>query len=302
MRVTESETAVKAQRTIIEEMSGRVSDLEMKKRETSLAVDHLLGQVVERNDVELLRVIGDYHLRPAPGDDVKARIDELRSLIDRMGPINLAAIEEYEEQSERFEQLTAQKNDLEQALEDLERAISKMDKDSKRRFKETFQNVNETFQKIFPKLFNGGQARLELSDPNDLLGTGVDIIAQPPGKKLGSNELLSGGEKAMTAVSLLFAIFLHRPSPFCILDEVDAPLDEANVNRFVDMVHQMTDRSQFIFITHSKVTMEKSDALYGITMEEPGISKVVTVKLNNERFVTGENKNKAGGADTVVYA
>jgi chromosome segregation protein len=168
---------------------------------------------------------------------------------------------------------------VEQALEDLETAIARMNRESKRRFKETFEDVNNRFQEIFPKLFNGGRAHLALSDPEDLLTTGVEIVAQPPGKKLGNIDLLSGGEKALTAVSLLFAIFLHRPSPFCLLDEVDAPLDEANVGRFIDMVRRMTDRSQFILITHSKLTMERSDVLYGVTMEEPGISKLVSVKL-----------------------
>jgi chromosome segregation protein len=128
-------------------------------------------------------------------------------------------------------------------------------------------------------LFKGGQARLVLTDPDDMLNTGVDIVAQPPGKRLGNIELMSGGEKALTAVSLMLALFLHRPSPFCLLDEVDAPLDEANVGRFVEMVREMTGRSQFIIITHSKVTMEGADALYGVTMEEPGVSKLVSVRL-----------------------
>jgi chromosome segregation protein len=197
-----------------------------------------------------------------------------------MGSINLAAIDEFHTEQESFDVTTKQKEDLDQALEDLEKAISKMDKTSRRLFKETFDDVNQRFQKIFPDLFKGGSAQLKLSDPNDLLHTGVDIIARPPGKKPGNIELLSGGEKALTAVSLLFAIFLHRPSPFCILDEVDAPLDEANVDRFVNMLKTMTDRSQFIIITHSKLTMEKSDTLYGVTMEEAGISKMVSVRLN----------------------
>jgi chromosome segregation protein len=300
-QVSEAEESVKKERAVIDAVSKEVSEIDTREQKSGLAMEHCLNQVLERNDCDLLRVIGDYHMRDIPGEDIRARVDELKGLIDRMGPINLSAIQEFEEQNERFQQLSLQKTDLEAALADLEKAISKMDKDSRRRFKETFEDVNERFQKIFPKLFNGGHARLELSDPDDLLGTGVDIFAQPPGKKLGSNELLSGGEKALTAVSLLFAIFLHRPSPFCILDEVDAPLDEANVNRFVDMVHQMTDRSQFIFITHSKVTMEKSDALYGITMEEPGISKVVSVRLTDERRAAGGDHRRAPG-ETAVYA
>jgi chromosome segregation protein len=301
LRVSEAEEEIKKDRAGIEVMLKEAGEIDMAEQKSALAVDHLLNQVLERNDCELLRVIGDYHMREIPGEDVRARIDELKTLIDRMGPINLSAITEFEEQNERFEQLSVQKTDLENALLDLEKAISKMDKDSRRRFKETFDDVNERFQQIFPKLFNGGRANLALTDPNDLLSTGVEIFAQPPGKKVSSNEVLSGGEKALTAVSLLFAIFLHRPSPFCILDEVDAPLDEANINRFVDMVHQMTERSQFIFITHSKVTMEKSDALYGITMEEPGISKVVSVRLTDERKNLGGNHHRTDD-ETAVYA
>jgi len=168
---------------------------------------------------------------------------------------------------------------VEQALEDLESAIARMDKDSRRMFKETFDAVNEKFQEIFPRLFKGGHARLLLTDPDDMLTTGVDIVASPPGKKLSNIDLMSGGEKALTAVSLLFAIFMQRPSPFCLLDEVDAPFDEANVGRFVDMVREMADRSQFVIITHSKVTMEGADTLYGVTMQEPGISKMISVNL-----------------------
>ncbi len=283
LQVTEAEAGVKADRVVVDAISQQVSDMEMKKREAVLSIGHLLEQVDERNNCNLLRVIGDFHMRDEPGADVFSRVEELRKLINRMGPINLAAIDEFKAESERYEQLAGQKADLEQALEDLERAIAKMDRDSKRRFKETFEEVNARFKEIFPRLFKGGSAYLKLTDPDDMLLTGVEIIAQPPGKRVGSNELLSGGEKALTAVSLLFAIFLHRPSPFCILDEVDAPLDEANIARFVDMVHEMTDRSQFIIITHSKITMEKSDALYGITMEEPGISKLVSVKLTKTK-------------------
>ncbi len=301
-RVAEAEARIKLERTEIDTISKEVAHFEMEEQKSVLAIDHLLNQVAERNDVNLLRVLCDYHMRDIPGEDIRSRIEELKKLIDRMGPINLSAIEEFEKENEEFQQLSAQKADLENALADLEKAIAKMDRDSKRRFKESFDDINERFQQIFPKLFMGGHAHLELSDPDDLLATGVNIIAQPPGKKLGSNELLSGGEKALTAVSLVFAIFLHRPSPFCILDEVDAPLDEANINRFVDMVHQMTDRSQFIFITHSKVTMEKSDTLYGITMEEPGISKVVSVRLTDERNERGGHHYRNDGDGTAVYA
>jgi chromosome segregation protein len=279
MRLVEGERGLKERRRQVDEVAEKVAALRLDASQVELETSHLVEGVFERHRIELTRVLGDYHLRPLPGPDVKARIDELRGLIDRMGPINLGAIEEYQREEERYGVLTVQKTDLEQALEDLERAIARMDKDSRRRFKETFEDVNARFKEIFPRLFKGGRAELLLTDPEDLLASGVDIVAQPPGKRLGNIELMSGGEKALTAVSLLFAIFGHRPSPFCLLDEVDAPLDETNIGRFVDMVRSMTDRSQFIIITHSKVTMEKSDTLYGVTMEEPGVSKMLSVRL-----------------------
>jgi chromosome segregation protein len=197
-----------------------------------------------------------------------------------MGPVNLDATREHAEEKARLVFYTEQKADLEKALEDLRRAIAQMNRQSKKLFRETFDSINERFKILFPKMFHGGRAELHLTNPEDLLETGVEIIAQPPGKKLGNIELMSGGEKALTAVSLIFAIFQHKPSPFCILDEVDAPLDEANVTRYNELVREMTDRSQFILITHVKRTMQSCDVLYGVTMQEPGISRIVSVKVN----------------------
>jgi chromosome segregation protein len=157
-----------------------------------------------------------------------------------------------------------------------------MNRQSRVLFKETFEEVNERFKKMFPRMFGGGKAELKLTETEDLLEAGIEIIAQPPGKKLTSIELMSGGEKALTAVSLIFALFQYRPSPFCLLDEVDAPLDEANVGRYVEMIREMTDRSQFIVITHSKSTMQQADVLYGVTMETPGISKLVSVAMRKD--------------------
>ncbi len=280
-QVAEAEEELKTYRVLVDTIAKEISELKMEDRESGMEVEYLIDSVVERNDCNLLRVAGDYHMRSIPDEETKARAEDLKRLINRMGAINLTAIDEFESQSKRYTELTTQKDDLEQALEDLERAISQMDKESRRRFKETFEDVSRRFKEIFPRLFKGGKAELLLTDPSDMLQTGVDIVAQPPGKRLGNIELMSGGEKALTAVALLFSIFLHRPSPFCVLDEVDAPLDEANVDRFIDMVHQMTDRSQFIIITHSKQTMERSNTLYGVTMQEPGVSKMVSVRLSN---------------------
>jgi len=197
-----------------------------------------------------------------------------------MGPVNLDATREHEEEKKRLIFFVEQKADLEKSLEDLRRAIAQMNRESRRLFRHTFDAVNERFRVLFPKMFAGGKAELHLTNPEDLLETGIEIIAQPPGKKLGNIELMSGGEKALTAVSLIFAIFQHKPSPFCVLDEVDAPLDEANVTRYNELIREMTDRSQFILITHIKRTMQSVDVLYGVTMQEAGISRLVSVKVN----------------------
>lgn len=212
-------------------------------------------------------------------DALRNELVELNVRIEKLGPVNPAAEEEYEEARERHAYLGGQQSDLESALGDLEAAIRKMDKTSRDLFEETFHAVNQRFQEVFPALFNGGKARMELTEPDNLLETGIDIIVQPPGKRLQSMTLLSGGEKALSAVALIFAIFQLRPTPFCILDEVDAPLDEANVIRFAELVQRMAATSQFLVITHNKRTMEAAHTLYGVTMEEPGVSKIVGVRL-----------------------
>ena len=200
------------------------------------------------------------------------------------------AIKEYEELSERQEFLSKQHEDLTASLENLSKAIAKINRTSRQRFRRAFEMVNEQFQMLFPKLFNGGKAKLMLTDEENLLETGVEIIAQPPGKKLQSIMLLSGGEKALTAVALVFSIFLIKPSPFCLLDEVDAPLDDANIDRFNDLIRSMTPHSQFILITHNKRTMEQADLLYGVTMAERGVSKLVSVKLGVDKVGGGDNE------------
>jgi chromosome segregation protein len=253
--------------------------LALRDRELDLDLRRLLEQVAERHDMDLRHALIDYHHRDTPDPSVQSRVDELQRLISRMGTINLLAIEEFEEKSTRYEYLKGQKIDLEEALGQLERAIRKMNRESRKLFREAFEAVNLRFKKVFPELFAGGRAELKLSNPEDLLETGIEIIAQPPGKRLGNLELMSGGEKALTAVAMILAIFQYKPSPFCLLDEVDAPLDEANVGRYAEAIRQMTDRSQFIIITHSKRTMEFADMLYGVTMAEPGISNLVSVEL-----------------------
>jgi chromosome segregation protein len=275
------EAELKQLRDELELLDEVVRRHEMAAQRIGLEREHLMQNVRERfRGLDLRRVVGDYHMRLPPDAEQRRRIDELSQLIDRMGPVNLDAKAEHEDAERRFKDLNDQKVDIEKALIELEHAIKHMNKESRRRFKETFEAVNELFKKTFAKMFRGGRAELVLTDPDDLLGSGVDIVAQPPGKKLGNIELMSGGEKALTAVSLIFAIFQHRPSPFCILDEVDAPLDEANVARYNETVRAMTHSSQFILITHVKKTMSCSDVLYGVTMGEPGVSRIVSVKVN----------------------
>ena len=198
--------------------------------------------------------------------------------IARLGPINLAAIDEYKLQSERKVYLDAQNEDLEKALATLEGAIQKIDRETRNRFKETFDKMNAGLADLFPKVFGGGHASLELTD-DDILSTGVAIMARPPGKKNSTIHLLSGGEKALTAIALVFSIFQLNPAPFCMLDEVDAPLDDANVGRYARLVKAMSEKVQFIYITHNKIAMEMADQLMGVTMHEPGVSRLVSVDI-----------------------
>lgn len=278
----DQERNLKEIRARVEAAREELQTHEIARRENQIAMDHLLASTADKfRGVHLPHVVGDYHLRPPPDEMSRARIDELARLLERMGSVNLDAMREHADAEQRFVFYTTQKADLDKALADLQRAIGQMNRESRRLFEETFQAVNERFREIFPRMFRGGRGELRMTDPNDLLETGIDIVAQPPGKKLSNIELMSGGEKALTAVSLVFAIFQIKPSPFCILDEVDAPLDEANVARYNELVRSMTDRSQFILITHIKRTMQMVDVLYGVTMPEAGISKIVSVKIND---------------------
>ena len=212
----------------------------------------------------------------------RKKVKLLKRSIEELGPINLGSIQEFEQVSERHSFLTEQREDLFSAQETLHEVIKEMDEEMTIRFETTFNEIQRHFKVVFRELFGGGQADLILTDPTSLLDTGIDIIAQPPGKKLQNLSLLSGGERALTAIALLFAILHTRPVPFCILDEVEAALDEANVTRYSDYLKKFSNDTQFIVITHRKGTMEGADVLYGITMQESGISKLVSVKLEEE--------------------
>ena len=221
---------------------------------------------------------GDEPSQPRP--TVEIVIAQLREKVDRLGPVNMMAIDQFDELEQRYEFLTTQRTDLLDAIKATGEAIKRIDVTTSERFKDAFTAINEHFQGTFSTLFGGGRAGLVLLDESDLLESGVDIIAQPPGKRLQSIQLLSGGEKALTAMSLMFAIFKYRPSPFCLLDEIDAPLDDVNIGRFVDMLRGMQDYTQFVLVTHNRKTMEIADRLYGVTMEEPGVSKLISVRLS----------------------
>jgi chromosome segregation protein len=216
-------------------------------------------------------------------EEARKQIKLIKLAIEELGTVNLGAIEEYKRISERYSFLLEQKNDLQEAKETLYRVISEMDQEMARRFEETFTAIRQQFGSVFSTLFGGGRAELKLTDPSDLLTTGVEIIAQPPGKKLQNLGLLSGGERALTAIALLFSILKVRPVPFCIMDEVEAALDEANVFRFSHYLKQFSEDTQFIVITHRKGTMEEADVLYGVTMQESGVSKLVSVRLEETK-------------------
>lgn len=217
---------------------------------------------------------------PGQIKEAKEKFKDYKTEFNRLGEINWQAIEDYDRQKLRHDFLKTQEEELKKSLTDLQTAIAHIDEKSKERFKDAFNEVNERFSKVFPIIFGGGEARLEVTGDLDSIDCGIDIIAKPPGKKMTSITLMSGGEKAMTAVSLIFSIFLVKPSPFCLLDEVDAPLDDANVGRFNELLREMSSESQFILITHNKKTMELNDTLYGVTMQEPGVSKAVSVQLH----------------------
>jgi len=273
------EGEIAAAQADLECVRGEAAALEVQATERRLAVAHLDQAVQERYQRELAEVPDEGEVAEPEAAAREERLALLRQRVTAMGDVNVGALGEVAELEERQRFLESQRTDLEQALEDLKKTIARLNRTSRARFRETFERVDETFREVFPKLFGGGKAQLRLTNEEQILDSGVEIIVQPPGKRIGPLDLLSGGEKALTAVSLIFALFLIRPSPFCFLDEVDAPLDDANIGRFNSMVREMSAHSQFILITHNKHTMEVAETLYGITMEEPGVSRVVSVRL-----------------------
>jgi len=258
----------------------RLSANEVKRTELRMRLEHLKDTQWNTYHAELETVVQELGQFEINVEEAKAQVEELRRKIDQMGPINVDALQEYNELKERYDLLSAQQSDINESINNLKATIAKLDGETKELFSEAFNAIQIKFKEVFALLFEGGRAELVLLDESNILDSGIEIIAQPRGKKFQSITLLSGGERALTAIALLFAAFLVKPSPFCMLDEVDAPLDEANVTRFIRLIREMSSRSQFITITHNKRTMEMADALYGITMEEPGCSRVVSVRLH----------------------
>ena len=276
--IEKREAELKQLRSRAQHLRDELSSRQMQSRELQLEIEHMLLAFQERYRIDLANPdVKEKYDEEFDEVTAEERCDYLQRRIDEIGEVNLMAIDEYQELEERYLFMTEQQEDLQKSLEGLQSAIAKINRTTRKRFRETFDQVNATFQELFPRLFNGGQAELRLTDESDLLETGIEVVAQPPGKKLQNVTLLSGGEKALTAVAMIFSIFLIKPAPFCLLDEVDAPLDDANIGRFNEIVRDMSESSQFIIITHNKRTMEIADNLYGITMEEPGVSKLVSV-------------------------
>jgi len=274
-----SEEELKEKRRVMEDIKKEINQFEIQKAEIRLETGHLKETIYTTYQINLEEEIKNLNLKDLNIDELTSSLTALKERLNRMGPVNLASIEEYQELNQRYEFLTSQESDLTQACETLHKTISKINMTTREMFLNTFNIINEKFQYLFQLFFQGGESKLVLTDENNVLDSGIEIFAQPPGKKVSQLALLSGGEKALTAISLIFATFLARPTPFCVLDEIDAPLDEVNTERFINSVKDMTGFSQFIIITHNKRTMEAADTLYGITMEDPGVSKIVSVNL-----------------------
>jgi len=256
------------------------SKLEIERARNDSEREHLRQSCIEELNSQPEDLIAEFPTLLS-GEELHAsdtQYHELKARIESMGPINMMALEEYNECERRFEFLNRERADLLQSIADTQQAITELDAVCKQKFEEAFTAINQNFATAFHTLFGGGTGEMRLSEPDSSGEPGIDVVAQPPGKRLQNVLLLSGGEKAMTALALLIAIFRYQPSPFCILDEVDAPLDEANVGRFTKLVSEMSAGTQFIVVTHNRKTMEMATVLYGVTMQEPGVSKLVSVR------------------------
>jgi chromosome segregation protein len=283
-RLAEIEELLRNARQLLDQARDRRGELQAAAAKLQADAMHMGETCLNELGVELTAVMSDTSLALVTGDQLAARDQsyrEMRAKLEAMGPVNMMALEEYRETAERHGFLDTQRKDLVSSIENTIATIREIDEVSRQKFQEAFTKINENFQATFKKLFGGGNAFMKLTDEENSAESGIDVVASPPGKRLQSVLLLSGGEKALTALALLVGIFQYTPSPFCILDEVDAPLDEANIGRFTELVKEMSLKTQFVLITHSKKTMSIAPVLYGVTMQEPGVSKLVSVRLGS---------------------
>ena len=281
-RLQEIEEALRATRALLDQARDRRGELSAAVAKLQSDVQYMGETCLNELGVERHQLMADTTLTLVAGEELgveEQAVRDMRARLDAMGPVNMMALDEYKETAERHGFLETQRKDLLDSIENTQATIKEIDTVSRQKFEEAFGKINENFQTTFKKLFGGGHAFMRLTDEENAMESGIDVVASPPGKKLQNVLLLSGGEKALTALALLVGIFRYQPSPFCILDEVDAPLDEANVGRFTDLVKEMSVQTQFVLITHSKKTMSIAPTLYGVTMQEPGISKLVSVRF-----------------------
>ncbi|HET7440002.1 MAG TPA: chromosome segregation protein SMC, partial [Terriglobales bacterium] len=281
-RLTEIEEAVRAARQLLDQARDRRGELSAAAAKLQSDAHYMAETCLNELSVQRQDLLSDPTLAVLSAEQLATEDQlyrEMRSRLDAMGPVNMMALEEYKETAERHQFLETQRKDLLESIENTQATIKEIDTVSRQKFEEAFHKINENFQTTFRKLFGGGHALMRLTDEENSAESGIDVVASPPGKKLQNVLLLSGGEKALTALALLVGIFQYQPSPFCILDEVDAPLDEANIGRFTELVREMSVQTQFVLITHSKKTMSIAPVLYGVTMQEPGVSKLVSVRF-----------------------
>jgi chromosome segregation protein len=278
----QNDQALSEVRTRRHETLQKLQQVELKQSERRMRRDHLVHWIQERYRQNIERLAEEHHSEGFSAEETENILAACRERIARIGDVNLTAIHEYETLSERYRLLTGQCDDLEGAIETLHQVIKRINRVSLRQFMRTFKAVNEKVQMVFPRLFEGGTANLVLTNPRRPLESGVSFLVRPPGKKLTCMSLLSGGEKALSAIALIFSLFLIKPTAFCVLDEIDAPLDEVNVARFNYLLQEIGKESQVIMVTHNRQSMEMADKLLGVTMEEKGVSKLVSLSLARE--------------------
>jgi chromosome segregation protein len=281
-RLAEIDELLRESRLLLDQARDRRGELSATAAKLQSDAQYMSETCLNELGIERAALMTDTTLVAVTGDELAAEDQlyrDMRAKLEAMGPVNMMALEEYKETAERHSFLETQRKDLISSIENTTATIKEIDQISRQKFEEAFGKINENFQATFKKLFGGGHAFMKLTDEENSAESGIDVVASPPGKRLQSVLLLSGGEKALTALALLVGIFQYAPSPFCILDEVDAPLDEANVGRFTELVKEMSVQTQFVLITHSKRTMSIAPVLYGVTMQEPGVSKLVSVRF-----------------------